>query len=66
MVTEGIIAPHELPAGWGMLVQRDGALTLKRRPVFLPVEEPVRVQFLHAIAIAGTRYCRRAMNDAKV
>lgn len=45
----------ELPAGWGVLVERDGFLSLLRKPVLHEISDPLRLEFLQRIASVGTR-----------
>jgi hypothetical protein len=52
---EGIVAPHELPDGWGLLVREGDALVLRTKPVLHPTSPGHRVHFLERIAAATTR-----------
>lgn len=55
VVEEGIFAPDEIPAGWGLLVRRGEALALERPPVALGAEPEQRLALLEAVALAATR-----------
>jgi hypothetical protein len=50
----------EVPAGWGVLVEMEGALELARKPVWHDNFEQARVRLLQRIAVAGTRQFNRA------
>jgi hypothetical protein len=56
---EGIFAPAEVPAGWGLLVRRGDVLELERRPVWAEAAEVQRVALLENIALAATRAASR-------
>ncbi|MBA2431107.1 MAG: hypothetical protein H0V56_03210 [Chthoniobacterales bacterium] len=51
----------ELPLGWGALVECDGALTLRRKPVWHDSSADQRLRFLQRIAVAGTRQLNRLL-----
>ncbi len=53
--------PAEIPIGWGALVQDDGALTLERKPIWHDTPREDQLQFLHRIALAGTRQMNRKL-----
>jgi hypothetical protein len=61
-----IVLPNELfrqteaPAGWGVLVERDGMLELARKPEWLDNAAEARIRLLQRIARAGTRQFNRA------
>jgi hypothetical protein len=55
VVEDGILAPHEVPAGWGLLVRRADALVLVRPPVWQDAGAHERLALLERIAAAGTR-----------
>jgi len=55
VVEDGIFAPDEIPAGWGLLVRRGEGLVLERPPVALAAEPEQRLALLEAIALAATR-----------
>ncbi len=56
---EGVLADHEAPLGWGLLVHRDGALELQHRPIWHQIPESDRLWLLHRVALAGTRRLNR-------
>jgi hypothetical protein len=51
----------EIPAGWGALVESDGAITLARKPALHENSPQMLLQLLERIAAAGTRVVRREM-----
>lgn len=51
----------ELPAGWGVLVEADDSLTLRRPPSLYETSAAARLRFLHRIATAGTRHLNRQL-----
>lgn len=51
----GVVAPHELPAGWGLLLRQGDVLVTAVKPTWQEVSEDVRFEFLLRIAQAGTR-----------
>jgi hypothetical protein len=56
---KGIYARAEIPAGWGLLVRREQALVLEKRPVWSEPTPEARRELLEAIALAGTRLTNR-------
>lgn len=56
----------EIPAGWGALVELNGALTLTRKPVWYETTEQNRIRLLHRIAMVGTRALNRNLYDRSV
>ena len=50
----------EVPVGWGVLTESDGALDLRRKPSWHEMTADRTVQFLHCIARTGTRALNRA------
>lgn len=62
-----LVAPNELllepaaPLGWGLLVAADGALSLRRKPVWHESREENRLRVLQRIAAAGTRQTNRRL-----
>jgi len=52
---------REIPAGWGVLVESNGALTLTLKPLWHDNAGEKRFRFLQRIAIAGTRQVNRAL-----
>ena len=61
-----LVLPNELfretdaPAGWGLLVERNAALHLIRKPAWQDNSNDTRVRLLQRIAVAGTRQFNRA------
>lgn len=55
VVEQDVLDPHEVPAGWGLLVHRTDQFVLERKPVWQDAAEKDRLTLLHRIAIAGTR-----------
>jgi hypothetical protein len=55
VVEQGIVAAHEVPVGWGLLVHRDGDLIVEQKPVWQEISERDRLVLLERIANAGTR-----------
>lgn len=62
-----LVAPNELvraaatPLGWGLLVAKEGALILMRKPAWHESSEPARLRVLQKIAAAGTRELYRRL-----
>ena len=62
-----IVLPNELfretevPAGWGVLVEMNGALELARKPEWHDNAAQARIRLLQRIAMAGTRQFNRAL-----
>ena len=59
VVEEGIFAPDEIPAGWGLLVRLGEALHLVRAPLQLCPAPETRTALLENIAAAACRARRR-------
>jgi hypothetical protein len=55
VVENGVLAGHEAPPGWGLLIRRDDSLFLERLPVWQDVAEPTRLALLQKIALTATR-----------
>ena len=55
----GIIAGHELPAGWGLLLHQAGGLEIVAKPLLHEVSESERLALFHRIAMAGSRAVNR-------
>ncbi len=62
-----LVAPDDLvrgpavPLGWGLLVEKAGALTLLRKPSWHDSSEAARLRLLQKIAAAGTRALNREL-----
>jgi hypothetical protein len=55
----GMIAMHELPAGWGLLLREEDNLRIASKPLLHEVSEPGRLALFHRIALAGSRAVNR-------
>ncbi len=55
----GVVHPHELPDGWGLLVREAASLAVAVRPLWHEVAERQRLLLLERIAMAGTRAVHR-------
>jgi len=56
VVTPGILSEHEVPEGWGLLVQDERSeLDLARRPGLIKCDDGTRLELLQRIAAYGTR-----------
>lgn len=59
VLSEGLFREHELPFGWGALVERSGRLELASKPSWHETTAENCVRCLQRIAIAGTRALNR-------
>jgi hypothetical protein len=50
VVEPGVLELHEVPTGWGLLVERGGQLVLDRRPLWQDVDRAERLRLLERIA----------------
>jgi len=50
VVEPGILESHEVPTGWGLLVNRDGQLVLETKPLWLEIAARDRLGLLERIA----------------
>jgi hypothetical protein len=67
LVTENeVVAPHEIPCGWGWLVRRDQGLELRQPPVRHATTPAQRLAWLESIAAAGARATRKTNGLASV
>lgn len=57
VVNAGVMAAHEAPEGWGVLVVAGEELELKRAPARLQSSAAMRLALLQSIALAATRRC---------
>lgn len=55
----GVIAMHQLPAGWGLLLRDGGDLCVAAKPVLHQVPECERLALFHRIALAAGRAVNR-------
>ena len=62
LVTEpGIVAAHEVPNGWGLLVRDGATLTLRQPPVRHALKPERRLAWLEMLALAGTKTTARRL-----
>jgi hypothetical protein len=66
VLPEELCRDPEIPAGWGALVESNGALILARKPVWHKTTEENRICLLQRIAVAGTRALNRKLHDPGV
>ena len=65
-----LVRPNELlrepeaPLGWGLLVENNGSLALRRKPVWHESPDAARLRVLQRIAAAGTRQLNRRLELA--
>ncbi|MES2438244.1 MAG: hypothetical protein V4584_04230 [Verrucomicrobiota bacterium] len=59
VVEPGLVAEHEIPVGWGLLVRDGPRLDLRIRPELKEIPEESRLAFLHRVAAAGTKATNR-------
>ncbi|HUL52715.1 MAG TPA: hypothetical protein VLT83_04815, partial [Opitutaceae bacterium] len=57
----GIVAAHEIPEGWGLLIRDGPALALQQPPVRHRLASERRRAWLEMLALAGTRAAARRM-----
>jgi hypothetical protein len=55
----GVIARHEPPAGWGLLLRQGDGLEVAAKPLMHEVSESERLSLLHRIALAASRSVNR-------
>lgn len=58
----GVAKPHELPAGWGLLIRREKNLELEVPATWQDAPEEHRWALLQRIAMSGTRAVHRLMD----
>ena len=61
VVPNELLREPEAPLGWGLLVEKEGALFLQRKPVWHDSSDPARLRVLQKIAAAGTRQFNRRL-----
>ena len=61
VLPEELFRDSEIPIGWGALVENDGALTLRRKPIWRETTAECHIRLLHRIAVAGTRTINRKL-----
>ena len=61
VVTPGIIEPHEVPQGWGLLVWDEAqSLSLTAQPTLCQPPEPARLELVLGIARTATRWLNKS------
>jgi hypothetical protein len=55
----GVVFPHALPCGWGLLEREGEELALRMKPHWHDAAEEDRLHFLHRISMAATRAVNR-------
>jgi hypothetical protein len=63
---DDLVREPETPLGWGLLVEKKGALTLLRKPAWHESAPAARLRILQKIAAAGTRQLNRRLGLAPV
>jgi hypothetical protein len=66
VVPNDLLREPETPLGWGLLVEREGTLTLHRKPVWHDSPDALRLRVLQKIAAAGTLQINRRLEIAPV
>jgi hypothetical protein len=59
---EGVAHPHELPAGWGLLLRRGEELELITPATWQEISEESALQLLYRAAMSGTRVTNRELS----
>jgi hypothetical protein len=59
VVPNELLREPEAPLGWGLLVEKEGALSLQRKPAWYDTPDVARLRVLQKIAAAGTRQINR-------
>jgi hypothetical protein len=62
VVPDALLREPEAPLGWGLLVEKETALYLRRKPVWHESSEAARLRVLQKIAAAGTRQLNRRLD----
>jgi hypothetical protein len=62
VVPNELLREPETPLGWGLLVEKNRALTLLRKPVWHESAPAARLRILQKIAASGTRQLNRRLN----
>ena len=63
---DDLLSEPEAPLGWGLLVEKEGTLTIHRKPVWHDSPDALRLRVLQRIAAAGTRQINRRLEIAPV
>jgi hypothetical protein len=61
VLPEQLFRNREIPVGWGALVESNGTLTLRHRPLWHETPQENGIRFLHRLAAAGTRILNRQL-----
>ena len=61
VVPRALYRESELPLGWGALVESEGVLALRCKPLLHDNSAEQRLRFLQRIAVAGTRHLNRQL-----
>ena len=61
VLPDALLCEPEAPLGWGLLVEKEGALSLRRKPVWHDSADAARLRVLQKIAAAGTRQLNRRL-----
>jgi hypothetical protein len=61
LITRRALSSAEIPVGWGALVESDGLLTLRCKPVWHETLPENRLAILQRIAAASTRTVNRRL-----
>lgn len=64
VVPNELFCLSEIPVGWGALVAKNSMLSLARQPVWHEMQSGNQLQFLHRIAVTGTRQLNRKLGIA--
>jgi hypothetical protein len=64
VLPELLLRDSEIPVGWGVLVESNGALDLKRKATWHETTAENRARLLHQIGAAGTRALNRQLDIA--
>jgi hypothetical protein len=59
VVEPGLVADHEIPIGWGLLVRDGERLVLRVRPELRDIPEETRLGLLHRVAADGAKATSR-------
>jgi hypothetical protein len=65
VVPNELFREEETPVAWGVLIESDGALALRRKPIWHDNAAENRLRFLQRIAIAGTRQSNRTFGISR-
>lgn len=56
-----LVRPAEIPHGWGILAESDGALSLRQKPLLRETTPDARRRLLERVALTGTRQANRQL-----